>query len=377
MPQVLNRDRDSAVKLPELPIKVFSDSQSTTSLCRGDLLLNFLVISLCVLSACQNKSSQRICEPSTQDGCLPSQHCSVDEQGTPLCLDRPNQYKLSGDYCSSSRECEPETGCINHQGYTRCMSFCSSENIELGHTQCQDRFGLASQCELTLLSRSEIGLCSQPCSLNDLSEMGTKCFTEDHCAVPLGEKYAQCIMSGQIEAKQHCNLDQNCVEPLSCVRNGSTARCQVLSSSSQDCDIGEVTRLLSGARDPFNGKAYSSCWRDVTLQSISLNGQHYRLSFELIPEPQSLELCSSLSNSVLAESLSFFDDQNVHLKTDLLSEIKSLLVEAQLNVSGFWIPLSNSDFASCQRLDLTSEGLEPTPCDLALPTLCAYELDIF
>ena len=341
------------------------------------LVLVFQAILIYLVSACQSNANQRVCEPSTQEGCLSNQHCSINEKGTPLCIERPTSPKLSGERCVSSQECEAESGCVNYQGQGRCMSFCSSEDQELGREQCQNRFGQTSQCELSILNRDEIGLCSRPCPLpTDLSS-NAACFSGDHCAVPLGADYARCTMSGQIQAKQNCDLDQSCAKPLSCVPNGDVARCQMLSSANQNCEVGEIARLLQGARDSFTGKAYQSCWSDIALQNISLSGQYYRLDLNLNPKSQSIELCQSLSDAELAEELSFLNEQEALLKTDLLVEIKSILAEAQLNVSGFWLPLPEQNTSSCQRLDLTSESLEPTPCDLVLPILCAYQINTF
>lgn len=341
-----------------------------------DLKRSFIMITISIFVSCQNSSTQRVCEPSTQTGCSTKQHCSVNEQGTPLCLDIPIQPKFSGQQCESSQECEVASGCILDLGQTRCVSFCSTEDQTLGHEQCQSRFGPASQCTRSVLDREEIGVCTQPCILGEhLDE--PECFSGDHCAVPLGFSYARCMESGVGELNQSCSVDQNCAYGLTCVPDGSIARCQELTLATQTCAVGQVARLLSWAQDPLTGRAYQSCWADVALQSISILGHYYRLDLNLHPANQSTENCRSLSHYSRTHPVELLEEQQSILRNDLLQEIKVLLAEAQINISGFWLDLNESNRTSCQRFDLTSEALEPTPCDLNLPTLCVYQTDSF
>ena len=176
---------------------------------------------------------------------------------------------------------------------------------------------------------------------------------------------------------QSCSLDQRCTYGLTCVPNGSTARCQELSLANQTCAIGQVARLLPWAQDPLTGKAYQSCWTDVALQSISTLGHSYRLDLNLHPANQSTEGCGSLSHYDLTHPLELLEEQQISIKQDLLQEVRILLTEARISTPGFWLDLGESNSATCQRFDLTSEALEPTPCELNLPTLCVYKTDIF
>lgn len=337
----------------------------------------FILCLFMMLLSCQEQSSERVCEPSTQEGCPEGFHCTLNALGNADCYPIPEEPILIGERCRQSEECEQGASCIMNHTEARCHLFCSTENQKLGRQQCQQRLGDISECKLMVNKREDLGLCTMPCDL----EASESCDLMSHCAVPLGESYARCIISGESILNQGCEHTSQCQAGLSCVQDRSVSRCQTLVSRPYQCPPGEVIRYLPWARDPSTGGAYRSCWPDVALQTNQVNGQHYRLRFGLIQQDEAQAQCASLhvnapvalKDPILIEALEPSSQEQ------LINEIKGLLNEAQVGLSSVWFAYVNqieqvqmSPNESCQRYDLISKKLEPTPCELELPILCIY-----
>ena len=105
---------------------------------------------------------------------------------------------------------------------------------------------------------------------------------------------------------------------LSCVNEGLVSRCKRLWLSDRLCDRGTIRHVLQGARDPITGKAYISCWSDISLQTTQLLGAHYRL----VLAPQSgndiYSRCQALVGSAQEVTHSYIEISTELVRDDLL-----------------------------------------------------------
>ena len=332
----------------------------------------------------EKTATERACEPGLQSGCSQGEHCSLNAQGTPICLSLPSSPLQINERCESSDECISGSGCIQLLGETRCSLFCSLERLqEESDEYCQDRLGNGSQCMLSILGREEIGICSVPCNVEqtylpnaqdqfvDITEDLTaqSCLGNESCSVPIGLPYATCQISGELVPEDLCGINRTCRQGLSCVRNGGLARCKEVYLSSR-CEPQEIETTIQYARDPITGNAYHTCWSDIALQAVDLSGIHYRLMLKNQRGQEVNDICTNLT-SVSSEEIYHFQDFsliNMHHQ-DLFIEISELLDQLGNQGSGVWL---SAEGQTCYRLDLTSATLEPTLCELELPVLCAY-----
>ena len=346
-----------------------------------------LALQACDSSIFDEKTvTERVCEPGLQSGCPQGKHCSVDALGVPICLTIPNDPLQVHRLCTSSQECEPGSGCIQFLGEARCAKLCSLEiPQEEANQRCQTEVGVGSECILSLLNREEIGVCSVPCHLGsntdtapsanlDMSrenEINNQCSMDESCSINLGLPYATCRTVGAQTQDGLCGINMNCQRGLSCVADGGLARCKTVHLSSQQCDPSEIEKMIQYARDPISGHAYYTCWSDIALKAVNLLGVHYRLILNRNRGQEVKEICTQLTE-IAADQLFYLSDLDFesphHL--DLFDELKLLLEQTNHQVSGIWLPVIDEH---CLRLDLTSGTLEPTPCDLELPVLCAYQ----
>ena len=135
-------------------------------------------------------------------------------------------------------------------------------------------------------------------------------------------------------------------------------------------------------RDPISDESNYACWSNVGLQSTRQENDTvsdlYRVN--LLPmtfhesEAFCLDLTTPLSSAVLATQL----EEDEVLRERLTIEINDLLQRTQQSLSGVWVApfedqrdsSNQTTQRSCQRLDLNTHQLEPTSCELELPTLC-------
>jgi hypothetical protein len=323
---------------------------------------------------CQSASTERVCEPGRQIGCAQGKRCTVDRGGVPICLEEFESTLEIGAVCHSSEECEAGAGCVLQFGQSRCVYFCSVEEQQrIGDDRCTQRLGVGSECLLSIGDREEIGVCAQPCPIDIDNELDQVCIGDDRCAVPIGGTFAMCIMSGNTAEGDYCSHQDDCENNLSCVSDGTVSICKTLILSDKRCVSGEVQRFLPWARDPLTGAAYVSCWSDIALQSTQLNGIHYRLDLALASGHLLSDRCQRLVGDIQEQTHAHLEDRTSLVIDDLLQEISTFLAESERNVSGVWMKGGQGeDSAQCYRFDLISKSIEPTPCDLELPSLCAY-----
>lgn len=349
------------------------------------VLLCFLVLIQCI--SCQSMSIERVCEPGLQTGCASDQMCTVDKEGRPLCLPISIDPIPLGAPCQRSDDCQEGAGCLMYLGRPQCRAFCSIEsNQTAGNLTCIERLGVGSECSLALFEREEIGVCTAPCDLRPYEvnidlDSERMCPEGLSCSLPLGEPQASCVIPGEQRRGERCSLEEKCDDGLSCILEGGFARCERVSVGVQDCGNGEVNRALRWARDPFTGDSYTACLSYLRLDAGPLEGFDYYLDLTLNSGEELLNRCIQMSGGrerIAEGSMLTAVPQELD---DILVELSLMFSEAQLSESGVWVvpdgALGSLDGRGepiqCERLDLTSRTIEPTPCDLPLPSLCALE----
>lgn len=331
-------------------------------------------LALSLSLGCQSSGIERICEPVTQTGCSLDQHCSVDRSGSPICIDFPSDPLKVNAPCDTSEKCPVGTGCVSLYGHARCATFCDVNDGQEGDLLCSASLGMGSECIYSLSQRDEIGVCITPCN-PQADQQSEICFAGQSCQLILGDSYTTCGSLGSLERGMSCDISEACGPHLSCVFDRYTSRCEELFIGVQTCSIGEVNRVIRWARDPLSGSAYTTCQNRIDLVTRHLNGIFYQLDLTLNTGVQLRDRClvNGPRGSSVYDNKALMEDER--LRRDLVLEISALLTESSHNVPGVWL-LSNtqgeSSSESCQRIDLTSGALEPTPCDLNLPSLCSY-----
>jgi hypothetical protein len=192
-----------------------------------------------------------------------------------------------------------------------------------------------------------------------------------------------------------------CGPHLSCVQDGSIARCKSLWTSDPEeledkCSADEVALSARQTRDPISDEAYYSCWSDVALldhsqASIQLaqddRGQMYlyRIDLKKVTLREAIERCAQFNDPISSSHLAMNLNDDEQLREDLINELNARLTPAQLALSGVWVAPSDYEIdtqvddslSGCQRLDLNTHQLEPTTCELELPTLCRLSISSF
>ena len=189
-----------------------------------------------------------------------------------------------------------------------------------------------------------------------------------------------------------------CGPQLSCVQDGSITRCKNLWTSDPEdlevrCSSDEVALSARQARDPVSDEAYYSCWSDVALLDHSqasiplVQDDHvqtylYRIDLKQVTLRGAIERCAQFNDPLSSSELAMNLNDDEQLREDLINELNARLTPAQLALSGVWVAPSDYEsdrqaddpLSGCQRLDLNTHQLEPTTCELELPTLCRLSI---
>ena len=339
-----------------------------------------------LLVSCETNHLERVCELVSQTGCDLDERCTLDRDGSPVCLPFSTEPLSVNAPCERSEQCPVGTGCVSQSGHAQCMLFCEVADTGEGNRLCQQSLGDQSECALSLSPRDEVGVCTAPCDPRPQSQRSIEmrplgdgtaqdCSEGESCHLAIGAEFATCAPPGQLMEGSRCDVSASCHAGLSCILDRFGARCSALYVGAQDCPEGQVNRIVRWSRDPMTGAAYTVCRRLVDLKTRPLNGVYYQLDMTLSSGEELQQRCLSYGSaaSTVSQGREMVEDEL--LRRDLVDELSKTLMDAQLNVSGAWVlsetePRSAS--GSCQRLDLTSGSLEPTPCDLTLPSLCAF-----
>ena len=350
------------------------------------LQVHSVILMFILLISCETNRLERVCELVSQTGCDLDERCTLDRDGSPICLPFSTEPLSVNAPCERSEQCPVGTGCVSQYGHTQCVLFCDAANIGEGDSLCQQTLGDQSKCALSLSQRDEVGVCTAPCDPRPQSQRSSEmrplgdgtaqdCFEGESCHLAIGAEFATCAPPGRLMEGSRCDVSAICLAGLSCIPDRFGARCSVLYVGTQDCPEGQVNRIVRWSRDPMTGAAYTVCRRLVDLKTRPLNGVYYQLDMTLSTGEELEQRCLSFGSATSAVSQGIDLVEDELLRRDLVDELSTTLMEAQLNVSGAWVlseaePRTSS--GSCQRIDLTSGSLEPTPCDLTLPSLCAF-----
>ena len=363
-----------------------------------------LIIFMVSAVGCDRISTQRECEPGQLQGCNADQHCTLDDQLIPFCAPlSPDPLPLNAP-CIQSQECGLNAGCVSVDGRARCMAFCSTERSLIdSQRECVERAGQGAACLYEVPDRPEIGLCTTPCRLDGATEtsMNSECFEALSCALTYDLPFATCVTPGSAQLGEQCGVHNHCAAQLSCVLNGTISRCQQVWTSTPDavamrCDDDQVALAVREARDPISGQAYYACWSDIALYPdahsadqgsvedaaqdgmIRPQASLYRVDLQQSTLRDGIERCTRLSDPLSAAQLAELVGDESSLIAQLIADLRAQLTPEQLSPAGIWVAPLNYDLEAqtgdslngCQRLDLNTQRLEPTPCELRLPTLC-------
>lgn len=349
-----------------------------------DLRPFFLMI-LMPLIGCREGSLARECEPSDQVGCLDGQRCTLNDTGSPVCLpSNPLGYK-EGAHCEKSEECRDGLGCLTLFGVPQCARFCAlDQKTTDANAQCATNHPYA-QCLMALPSRTDIGVCLNPC---DPFARGSELLLCDQdqghvCGVYFDVPFLTCQLEGAQSLWTPCSAVNLCREGLLCLQEGNEQRCVPPLAPGDSCPLGLLERPALGLYDPLTGGKISACWSSVSLPQ-SINPEvDYRLMLSATESKQEQdELCGSwggkvaeLSQQELIESL------QITLAQTLLEYAQ---VQNHMDLLGVWIQQDElSDSSTCHALRF-NQSLDETeqvqffassePCTQKFPTLCELQV---
>ena len=117
----------------------------------------------------------------------------------------------------------------------------------------------------------------------------------------------------------------------------------------------------------------------------NLQAYLYRVHLKKVPLRQAIELCREFEDPLTTSQLATHLFEDEALRASLSETLGEVLTPTQRSLSGLWVAPSEYDptmqvdesINNCQRLDLNTYQLEPTPCELELPTLCMLSVHGF
>ena len=251
-----------------------------------------LIFCMGIPVGCDTDSSEQRCTPQTQSGCRRGETCTVDVEGTPLCMPNNAGAAPEGASCLAPNapsestphdpalRCAPGLGCISYLGVSRCLRFCDPEltgasdgcrsanaSDDLAHPLSE--FG---QCGVTLYDRPEIGACVIPCRFGKDAE--STCPLDTQCSLGLGSTLATCRPLGTGTVGDSCGGQCTCGPDLQCVATTHGGVCREKMDEGGQCAEGEDAYAILGSVDPISPiedtpyRICSGC-RDLGIQGLS------------------------------------------------------------------------------------------------------------
>jgi hypothetical protein len=199
------------------------------------------VVAGLALAACAAGDHGRDCEPVRDQGCHGGEHCVVDAEGVPRCVE-PGIVE-TGDVCASWDDCrDPGVGCVDLYGVARCLPFCGPD---LADPDARCAWGepkpALGRCQALLPDRPDIGVCVYHCNpalplftpgdpALDAASRLDLCPSTATCALPVDLDHAVC--SGDVgpagDEPRPCGPDAPCPAGRLCAPYGAGARCRAV-----------------------------------------------------------------------------------------------------------------------------------------------------
>ena len=151
-------------------------------------------------------------------GCPPETGCRLVAEGETRCV-TPTAPPTAGCVPES---CAPHEACVTVEGLLECRPLCRLD----GSRACPD----GGQCTYPVDGAPNLGVCSQPCDLeDDCGPLGT-------CTPSATTPYPICVAVGPGELGEDCS-DVRCGAGMACLRVTGTPRCYALCAfgSEEDC----------------------------------------------------------------------------------------------------------------------------------------------
>lgn len=237
-----------------------------------------LLIAAGIVSACEDGSKQRRCQPALQTGCADGQTCGLQLDGTPDCFDIGAGKE--GDACTAPGDCGASLGCIRLHGVARCLRFCTPGDDP--STPCQagaqaenaHRFSADALCLGAAIDRPDIGICMLPCDPAD-----DQCPAEMACGLVLEAGFAACRPVGEQQAGEICDTVRECGPGLGCVPYGERFVCRAFRQGA--CADSTVPWPVPGFINQVSGEELTVCAECVSLGRIGFE----RASISACPAP--------------------------------------------------------------------------------------------
>ena len=231
----------------------------------------FLAICGCVgiLTACEDGSKRRECEPVLQTGCSGRQTCGLQPDGTPSCFDVGPGGE--GAACLVQDDCGADLGCLRVHGVARCLRFCSPGDDPQGacagnpvadpHPNSDSAI-----CLGTVINRADIGVCVLPCTPTD-----PQCPDQSGCGLIVEAGIAACRPLGEQGAGQQCDPGRLCDQGLGCVPHADRFVCRPFKTDA--CPEGTAELPVAGFIDQVNQTELVVCADCVALGRVGLEDE--------------------------------------------------------------------------------------------------------